>query len=71
MSAKLEVVLEKDVAFALLGCLSRFVYDGAKLEAKNEMEIKAVRDLCQIIDNELLETFREDYKNFVKKTRGV
>jgi len=40
-----------------------------QLEIRDESEKKALLDLCQSIDNELVETFRESYLNWSTRER--
>jgi hypothetical protein len=61
--------LTKDEAFLALGVLSRFAYRNGPLEARTDAERAAMIALCHSIDNELVETFRDDYKKFVERTR--
>lgn len=69
MAKGIAVDLDKDQAFSLLGFLARHVYDGKPLQATDSEEL-ALRDLCEALDNELVERFRDDYLKFVKHTRG-
>ena len=68
MSRKITIQLDKDTAFTAFAFLSRLVYHGA-LEVRGEKEKVALVDLCQTIDNELVEVFRDDYERFVERTK--
>lgn len=64
MSRHITVELNKDTAFGAFAFLSRYAYR-ERLEIRDESEKRALFDLCQSIDDELLETFREEYLTFV------
>lgn len=66
---QIKFALTKDKAFAALAVLSRHVYRKEPFVARTETERQAIQELCQSIDDELLEAFRDDYKKFVKATR--
>ena len=67
-SPTIKVELNKEEAFAVLAFLSRLVHE-KKLELHDDAEREALRALCESIDDELVETFRDDYKKFVEKSR--
>ena len=65
-----KIELKKEEAFAAFAVLARYAYDG-KLEIRSAEEEKAVKLLCQVLDDELVESFRDDYKRFVTANRGA
>ncbi len=68
MSHHITVKLDKDTAFGAFMFISRYAYH-ERLEIRDESEKKALFDLCQSIDNELLETFREEYLALVERAK--
>lgn len=69
MARKITIQLDKDTAFTVFAFLSRFAYRGS-LEVRDEKEKAALVDLCQTIDNELVEMFRDGYERFLERTKG-
>ncbi|MDB6029577.1 MAG: hypothetical protein JWM68_5800 [Verrucomicrobiales bacterium] len=63
--------LTKDEAFSALAVLSRFAYDGGTLDARTDAERQAIIALCQSIDDELVESFRDDYKKFAEHRKDT
>ena len=63
--------LTKDEAFLALAVLSRFAYHHGPLEARTDAERQAMIALCQSIDDELVETFRDDCKKFVERIKDT
>ena len=68
MSRHIKIDLDKDAAFGAFAFLSRYAYRD-RLEVRDESEKKALFDLCQSIDNELVETFREEYLALVERAK--
>ena len=68
-SPAIKIELNKENAFTVLAYLSRLLHKN-KLEIPADAEHKALRVIYDCIDDELVETFREDYKKFVKKLRN-
>lgn len=67
--SEVKIVLPKKEAFEVFGFLARYVYD-KKLQIVDEKEAEALRLLCQALDDELVERFRDDYKKVVAKSRA-
>jgi hypothetical protein len=63
-----KIELKKDEAFAAFAVLSRYAYDG-RLEIRGAEEERAMKLLCEALDDELVERFRDDYKRFVAASR--
>ena len=68
MAHNITIQLDKNTAFGAFAVLSRFAYHGV-LEVRGDKEKAALVDLCQTIDNELVEVFRDDYERFVERTK--
>lgn len=66
MSSKVTIELTKDEAFVLLEFLARHVYDGGALAVVDQREDGALRSLCEALDDELVEQFRSEYKDFTQ-----
>ena len=65
-----KITLPKKEAFTLLGVLARYAYDGKQLEVSSAREGQALKLLCEALDDELVERYREDYKKLVAKIRS-
>ena len=66
---KTTIEFSKEDAFAVLAILSRHLYKGNALETRGEFERCALKALCESLDNELVETFRDEYKKFIKTNK--
>jgi hypothetical protein len=66
MAGKITIKLDKETAFAFL---SRFGHRGT-LSIRDATEKAALVDLCEALDNELVETYRDDYQRFVERTKN-
>lgn len=63
------IEIDKETAFAVFEFLCRHVYEQKPLVATASEEI-ALRDLCEVLDNELVERFRADYRRVVDRRKG-
>jgi len=63
------IEIDKETAFAVFEFLSRGVYDQRPFTATSR-EQKALRVLCETLDNELVERFRTEYRDLADQRRG-
>ena len=69
MPATFPIEIDKETAFAVFEFLCRHVYEQKPLVATAREEV-ALRDLCEVLDNELVERFRADYRRVVDCRKG-